>query len=220
MPFKKRQSFEENSYCRPTRIESRGTQTNKADHTLIARPEIRKSRNYCINIKDAIATVSYKAAISIGKVRLAVQATCDKFYGHRYYLSTEEQQKYEPQLSTITEAENEDIVSDDADEPVSKRPRTASEYQTNYRYVLPSRNISGDFKHDKAMKQEITAAEVISSKTDGTKVTLHYDTTSRSKIDGEWPSLILNFLSQDKANTNMFMLRALFFADEDREQIT
>ena len=47
------------------------------------------------------------------------------------------------------------------------------------------------------------------------KVTLHYDTTSRNSIDGEWQSLILNFSDQQK-----FCLRLLFFACENREQIT
>ena len=53
-----------------------------------------------------------------------------------------------------------------------------------------------------------------------TKVTLHFDTTSRSRIDGEWPSLILNFKSDVEEDNQMIMLRALFFAFEDREQIT
>ena len=53
-----------------------------------------------------------------------------------------------------------------------------------------------------------------------TKVTLHFDTTSRSRVDGEWPSLILNFKSDTPEDNEIFMLRALFFANEDREQIS
>ena len=42
--------------------------------TQLKRPEIRKSRrNVCNKMKDVIATVSYKAAISIEKARVAVQ---------------------------------------------------------------------------------------------------------------------------------------------------
>ena len=52
------------------------------------------------------------------------------------------------------------------------------------------------------------------SKSDATKVTLHFDSTTRSKIDGDWPSLILIF-SENKR----FSLRPIFFAYEDRAQI-
>ena len=53
-----------------------------------------------------------------------------------------------------------------------------------------------------------------------TRVTLHYDTTTRSRVDGEWPSLILNFLSDDSAKCKKYPLCTLFFAHEDRERIT
>ena len=33
----------------------------------------------------------------------------------------------------------------------------------------------------------------LGSKPDDMKSVLHYDTTSRNKIDGEWPSIILSF---------------------------
>ena len=46
------------------------------------------------------------------------------------------------------------------------------------------------------------------------KVTLHFDTTSRSKIDGDWPCLILIF-----SDKRRFPLRPIFFAYEDRAQI-
>ena len=36
-------------------------------------------------------------------------------------------------------------------------------------------------------------AIALDNKSENLKVTLHYDTTSRNCIDGEWPSLILNF---------------------------
>ena len=55
--------------------------------------------------------------------------------------------------------------------------------------------------------------------TSDTRCTLHFDTTGRSRVDGEWPELILNFLSDDKMKCKMFRLRALFFAYEDRAQI-
>ena len=46
------------------------------------------------------------------------------------------------------------------------------------------------------------------------KVTLHYDSTIRNSIDGEWPSLILSF-----SDGQTFRHRPIVFAFEDRKQI-
>ena len=75
------------------------------------------------------------------------------------------------------------------------------------------------FKHKKALKQEIIAAKALFSKKESSKVTLHFDTTTRSQIDGDWPSLILNFKDDDPLECRMISLRPLFFVYEDREQI-
>ena len=45
------------------------------------------------------------------------------------------------------------------------------------------------------------------------KCTLHYETTSRCKIDCDWPSIIFSF-----SNYRRFVLCPLFFAFEDRAQ--
>ena len=49
---------------------------------------------------------------------------------------------------------------------------------------------------------------------DDAKSTLHFDSTQKSKIDGDWPCLILIF-----KNNLRFSLTLLFFAYEDRENI-
>ena len=140
-------------------------------------------------------------------------------YGHKYYLTPEEQQKFEPSddLENIDKTVDANY-SDSSSEPKSKKPRTSDDYRT-YKNVLPSARIVGDYKHNKALHQEIAAARALENLVDGTKVTLHFDTTGRSQIDGEWPSLILNFLSDNKNQCRVFYLRALFFAFEDRQQI-
>ena len=51
-------------------------------------------------------------------------------------------------------------------------------------------------------------------KTISVKSVLHYDTTHRKSIDGEWPAILLNF-----TDGNEFVLRPLVFTYEDREQI-
>ena len=132
------------------------------------RPEIRSTRNFYTPIKDAIATVSYRAAVSIPKARVAVQATCEKLYKHKYYLSAEEQQKSEP-LAVIEEVDEsinlgDDSVKDTDIEPECKKIRSKDEYAKHYKYVLPSRRVVSDYKHKKALQQEIAAANALCDK--------------------------------------------------------
>ena len=105
-----------------------------------------------------------------------------------------------------------------SDEPRKKKPQTAEDYQL-YVDALPSGKSVNNFKHKKALTQEIIAAKALFSKKETTKVTLHYNTTSRSSIDGDWLSLIFNFKDKDALECRMISLRSLFFAYEDREQI-
>ena len=72
-----------------------------------------------------------------------------------------------------------------------------------------------DHKQVLASEMETIAATMLLEKDGDTKSTIHFDTTSRSNIDGEWPSLILRF-----SNNVEYRLRPIFFAYEDREQIT
>ena len=65
-----------------------------------------------------------------------------------------------------------------------------------------------------ASQVERDAGLALLNKPNDVKTTLHYDTTSRCHIDGEWPSIILNF-----SDGRDFELRPIFFAYEDREQI-
>ena len=65
-----------------------------------------------------------------------------------------------------------------------------------------------------ASQVERDAALALGSKSDDVKSVLHYDTTSRSKLDGDWPSIIVSF-----SDGRDFELRPIFFAYENREQI-
>ena len=170
-------------------------------------PEIRINRNTLPKVKDAIATVSFRAGISVSKARIATKAICEKMYHHYFSL----------ELRKPTTLERIDEVEES--EPPNQKPRTKDEYKS-YRYVLPSEKSINTYKHMKALLQEIEAANVLKNKEKDTKVTLHYDTTSRSRVPGEWPGLILNFLNKDFSLCKMFTLRALTFAFEDRNQIT
>ena len=105
-----------------------------------------------------------------------------------------------------------------SDEPRKKKPRTAEEYHL-YANVLLSEKSVNNFDYKKVLTQEIIAAKALFSKKEATKVTLHYDTTSRSRIDGDWSSLIFNFKDKDPLECRMISLRLLFFAYENRKQI-
>ena len=97
-------------------------------------------------------------------------------------------------------------------EPPTKKRITGK--NDNIFYVLPSARTISDYKQMQASQVERDAAMALGSKPDDVKSVLHYDTTLRNKIDGEWPSIILSF-----SDGRDFELRSIFFAYEDREQI-
>ena len=66
-----------------------------------------------------------------------------------------------------------------------------------------------------ASLEEINAAKNIYCEKSSRKCTLHYDTTQRSSIAGDWQTLIIVFFDGSE-----YRLRALFFAYEDSQQIT
>ena len=182
---------------------------------IIIQPEIRQNRNTTEECKDAIATVSYRAGISIPKARVAVKAVCEKLYDHVYHLEP-------PPPTTVSDGEGEPLpkkVCTDGSDKNRGAPRSQEEYKA-YKKVLPSAKVVNLYKHKKALYQEILAAKSLIDKAETTKVTLHYDTTSRSRIDGEWPCLILNFMDDVHPENSQFLrLRPLHFAFENREQI-
>ena len=93
-------------------------------------------------------------------------------------MTPNEQVKYEPQLDTNEEESDLEIP------PATKQPRSADAYKSDYRYVLPNRKIISDFKHKKSLHEEMQATQALASKKD-TRITLHYETTLRSRVDGE-----------------------------------
>ena len=123
---------------------------------------------------------------------MVTQIVCNKLYGHKFAL-----------------------------EPADKmagNPRTASVYK-QYKDVLPSTRAVKEYKHKKALTQEILAVELMMKKESDSKIILHYDSTQLSRIEGEWPSLILNYKSSNPSMCKFIPLRPLFFAHEDRNQI-
>ena len=86
----------------------------------------------------------------------------------------------------------------------------------NITHVLPSQKVIANTKHLLLIQQEQNAAlALIETSEEESMTTLHYDTTTRKRINGEWPSLILRMESGKK-----FHLRPLSLAVEDRQNIT
>ena len=123
----------------------------------------------------AIATAIYEGGVSVQKARVAIKVICEKLYDHIYWL------------------EPNDILPEECS-PLSKKPRSEADYE-RYTDILPSKKATSTYKNKKAFHQEIRAANLLMNKKDDVEVTMHYDTTSRSKIDGDWPSIISNFMS-------------------------
>ena len=99
------------------------------------------------------------------------------------------------------------------DLPKKQVPKSLNEYKP-YKNVLPSAKTINDYKLTLAIQTEKEAATALYNMPDDVKSTLHFDSTQRSKIDGDWPCLILIF-----TNNLRFSLRPLFFAYEDGENI-
>ena len=93
-------------------------------------------------------------------------------------------------------------------------PSSKADYD-KYQHVLPSARTISDYKQMQASEAERNAAIALYQKPDNVKRIMHYDTTSWSSIDVEWPSIILKLSSGQE-----YQLRPLFFAYEDSEQIT
>ena len=106
---------------------------------ILSQPQVRKVRNVDERFKDAIATVSYRTAVSVSKARVAVQTVGDKLYNHKYYIS---------EGSELRESKN-------------KKPGTKGDYERDYQFVLPSDKIVSSYKHEKALHQEIPAAKAL-----------------------------------------------------------
>lgn len=54
--------------------------------------------------KSAIAARSYRFPSSVRKARVDFQAVCDKAYGQKYYLTAQEQEKFEPEDVVINDS--------------------------------------------------------------------------------------------------------------------
>ena len=108
---------------------------------------------------------------------IAVKTICSFLYAHGFYLCVDDKSER----------------NGDASQPSAKRPKHpySKDKHPKYEDVLPSVRTVADYKHLQASQVECDASMV--NKKRNVKVTLHYDSTTRNSIDGEWSSLISRF---------------------------
>ena len=194
--------------------EDTGTQ---AEYVYIEKPPIPVLRDCTPEVKNACVKVSVKCGISTAMATLAVQAVCEELYHHQYYLTKEEAIERDPNLVEYGKEQP-------SSQPKKKRQlderKSASKPLSNkqdyipYKDVLPSARTLNNHKQLLAVQAEADAANTWFLMDSRVRCTLHYDTTSRSKIDGEWPSIIFSFSDKQR-----YVLRPIFFAYETRTQI-
>ena len=137
--------------------------------------------------------------------REAVRITCETMYDDQFYTSKEEAIEKDPSLKCLRkETDKATLIKSSKRVKVKETvPHSLEEWKV-YENVLPSSKTINNHKHTLAIQQEKDAATALNNISPGAKVTLHYDSTSRSKIDGDWPALILIF-----SNNQRFTLRPL-----------
>ena len=177
------------------------------------RHNIRKIRDCTNAVKTTCVNLSVKCNMSAEISRVAVQTVCKNLYDHNYFLSKDEAIERDPSLSEYKQDNPPSNKRQKLDLPKKQVPKSLNEYKP-YENVLPSAKAINDYKLTLAIQTEKEAATALYNMPDDVKSTLHFDSTQRSKIDGDWPCLILIF-----TNNLRFSLRPLFFAYEDRENI-
>ena len=65
------------------------------------------------------------------------------------------------------------------------KPRSREDYITHYTDVLPSNKTIARMKHLMAIQQEKNAALTLLDALPDEVITIHYDTTTRRRLDGE-----------------------------------
>ena len=148
-------------------------------------------RNFKESVKVALANTCAEANVSPNQSRVVFQVISEQHFGATYRLSPESS----------------------SDEPPLKKTRSKADY-AEYCDVIPSSKAITKMKHLMAIQQERNAALALLDTTPSDPVTLHYDTTTRKRLNGEWPSIVLK-----TSSGKTFRLRSLNMAVEDRKAI-
>ena len=123
--------------------------------------------------------------------RIVVETVCNTLYGHKIFQTKDEVIQNDPSMEKykiigpkpskrVKSAENSEV------------PISVEDYAV-YENVAPSLRVLSYHKHVLATQHEKEGATASSQIGYGIKVALHFDPTSRSRIQINWPCLILIF---------------------------
>ena len=129
---------------------------------------------------------------------VAVQTVCEEMHDHHYYLSKGETLQNDPFLSQYREQQEEQNENMPCTKkmhwsnPKNKPPSSKEDY-IPYQNVLPIAKTLNEYKLLLVVQEEAEAANALFNTPESVKCTLHYDTTSRCKTDGNWPRIVFSF---------------------------
>ena len=151
----------------------------QSDPAVPDRPKLSEKEKISTNeIKLTCAKLSSTCGVSVEMSRKIVQVVRKELYNHDVYLSATEQLAGECDIV----AEEPNVNQED----VSVSP---SVYK-KYKYVLPSARTIADYKQILASEMETEAARMLYEKDPSVKAIMHFDTTSRSSIDGDFCDIL------------------------------
>ena len=192
--------------CATTSKTNFGTQTDNCNP--LRRP-IRAIRNCSQESKDTCAQLSVQCGLSVEMSRLAFVIVSHYYFGVEYYLTVDDARAGRSSLAPSTTQ-----ITTDEEPPAKKRLLSTKSDYIDYQYVVPSSKTISVMKQYQSLEQERKAVVSLQNKPSDVKTTLHFDTTTRSTIDGDWPAIILIF-----SNNQRYNLRPILFSYEDRENI-
>ena len=192
----------------------KNVQTETYDkHMCRQKHKIRKIRDCTNAVKTTCVNLSVKCNMSAEMSRVAVQTFSKNLNDHNCILSKDEAIERDPSLSEYKQDNPPSNKRQKLDLPKKQVPKSLNEYKP-YENVLPSAKTINDYKLTLAIQTEKEVATARYNIPDDLKSTVHFDSTQRFKIDGDWPCLMFIF-----TNNLRFSLRPLFFAYQDRENI-
>ena len=178
---------------------------------VVPRKPIRAVKNCSIESKETCAQLSVQCGLSVEMSRLAFIIVCKYYFNIEYYLTVDDARD---NRSSLTHSAPSQKSTAEDEPPTKKRVLSSKTDYIDYQYVVPSAKTISSMKQFQSIEQERQAALALQSKPPNVKTTLHFDTTTRSTIDGDWPAIILIF-----SDGQRFNLRPIFFSHEDRENI-
>jgi hypothetical protein len=167
---------------------------------------LRKGKFFQNKVKECLALGCVDAGTTINQGRKFFVSVSRTYFGQDYVL--------EPQDGHEIEEEGEEVDETHELEPPCKRPYSNEDYEKRYSNVAPSYKSVYNTMHTLAIVAECNMAVQLLEKGPDTKAALHYDTTSRRKVQGELTSLVLVF-----SNGRTFRLRPFNIAKETRQSI-